>query len=303
MVGLMVFAAVVAVVQLAVVGSLTRSVRISTLLQAIAIGAVVCAPVTVAVQWLITRTVAAFGSSSLSTVVAAAGWTYDPAIEEVIKVLPLVLLAWLWPKVHCQLGWTDHLLLGSAIGMGFSLCEAALRHARIGMFTVPVQGGYLVHVSLAQQGFVPSLERSLTSWQPQPVTYEDLFSFGNASPGLGHAMWTAFAALGIAWTFRRKGWLRLVGVLPLGLASLSHAAFNASLARESFANTVVARVASWVIETMQSWLVLVIVALVVVDRVIITCTLRGQPNLLLPKESAHGLFPNQILKAAFIAPP
>jgi len=61
-------------------------------------------------------------------VVNLAAWTYDPAIEEVVEIAPLALLAWLWPRVHRQLGWTDHLLLGSALGMGLALCETAATH-------------------------------------------------------------------------------------------------------------------------------------------------------------------------------
>jgi len=62
-------------------------------------------------EWAATRAVAAASGRPLIHVVATAAWTYDTAIEETVKVAPLALAAWLWPKVHRQLGWTDHPLI------------------------------------------------------------------------------------------------------------------------------------------------------------------------------------------------
>ena len=91
MFALMVFAAAVSITQLAALGSWTRSVRLTTLLQAVALGAMVCAPVAVALEWALTRAVAAMSSRSLAGVVATARWTYDPVVEELVKLAPLAL--------------------------------------------------------------------------------------------------------------------------------------------------------------------------------------------------------------------
>ena len=58
MIALMVFAAVVAVTQLTVLASWARTLRWATLLQGVALGFLVCAPMTAVVQWLVTRGVA-----------------------------------------------------------------------------------------------------------------------------------------------------------------------------------------------------------------------------------------------------
>lgn len=58
MIVLMVFAAVVSVAQLTILGSGSRTLRLGTLLQAVGVGFLVCAPVTVCLQWLLTRGVA-----------------------------------------------------------------------------------------------------------------------------------------------------------------------------------------------------------------------------------------------------
>lgn len=50
MIVLMVFAAVVSVAQLTILGSGSRTLRIGTLLQAVGVGFLVCAPVTVCLQ-------------------------------------------------------------------------------------------------------------------------------------------------------------------------------------------------------------------------------------------------------------
>jgi len=57
-VALMAVAALVAVLQLGVVGSWVRSVRLSTLVQAVAVGFLVCGPVTLVAQWALTRALA-----------------------------------------------------------------------------------------------------------------------------------------------------------------------------------------------------------------------------------------------------
>lgn len=124
-----------------------------------------------------------------------------------VKLLPLVLLAWRFRRLHAQFGWVDHLLAGAALGTGFALCEAALRFARLGASSFAVDGGYVVAVSLFGMAVVPSLWRSLTSWQPQPVQVQEFLAAGNTA--IQHLVWTGLAALGLVWLVRghRLRWL------------------------------------------------------------------------------------------------
>jgi len=293
---LMLFAAAVGVVQLAVLATWSRSVRITTLLQAIIVGALVCAPVTVAVQWALTRSVAAFGTTGLPYVVERASWTYDPVVEEILKVAPLVALALLLPRVHRQLGWTDHLMIGSALGTGFALAEAWLRYAVLRSWTAVYSAGFGVGDNGVQTVWARWPLAALTTWQPGPIDN------GTGVLAIGHALWTALAAVGVAWAFRRRGWLRLFGVLPLVLASLSHAAYNAP-GRSDFGKSWVAEAAMWVFLRMHDYLWLLVVALIAVDRVVIARAAARSPGLRLPGESKYALNPWPVLRAGFVGLP
>ena len=158
--------------------------------------------VAVLLQLAWTRAFAALTGTSVYDVVATAAWTVDPVIEEVVKVLPVVLLAWRWRRTHRQLGLTDHLLAGAALGVGFELFEAALRFSTLGSFAMSVDGGYAVRASLSGVVVVPSLWTSLTTWQPVPAAFEDFFSTGGDS--VQHLVWTALAAVGVGWFVRRR---------------------------------------------------------------------------------------------------
>lgn len=90
---MIVLAQLYGVVQLAAVGWAARSVRLGVLLTAVAAGAYGAAVASVALQWMWTRLYAALTGTAVPTVVAVASYTVDPVIEEVAKLLP-VLLAW-----------------------------------------------------------------------------------------------------------------------------------------------------------------------------------------------------------------
>ena len=226
MVLLMTVAAVCCVLQLGVLGSWGRSVRLTTLLLALGLGVYACGIVAVVLQIAWTRGFAAVTGSSLYEVVGVAAYTVDPVIEEVVKVAPLVLLAWRWPRTHRQLGLTDHLLLGAALGVGFELFEAALRFSTLGALAVSVPGGYLVAANLAGTITVPSLWTSLTTWQPVPAAFDDLFAFGTGGDSVQHLVWTALAAVGVGWFVRRHDALRWLGVVGLAIACLDHMNYN-----------------------------------------------------------------------------
>lgn len=295
MIALMVFAAVVAVTQLTVLASWARTLRWATLLQGVALGFLVCAPMTAVVQWLVTRGVALVTRQPIGEVVRLASWTYDPLLEEVLKLAPLIWLVWRYRRIHAQLGWTDHLLLGAALGTGFALCEAALRYARLGIMAMPTQGGFIVAGGLFGMVVVPSIWTSLTTWLPQPAAFQDWFS-GNDT-AIQHLVWTALAATGLAFFVRTQGRLRWLGALPLLLVTLDHCNGNADAA------LVPRGWLAWPLDrlgdALPTLLVLTLLTAVALDRRVLARARAGRPELLLAGEAASGLDPRPMLTAAF----
>lgn len=290
---MMVFAALVGVLQLAVIAGLVRSVRITTLIQAVIIGAVVCGPVTVAVQWVVTRAVAARSSLWMTVIVEEAGKSYDPVVEEVLKLLPLLLLAIILPRVHRQLGWTDHFLIGTALGSGFALAEALMRHAETPEGLYAATGGWSIG---GMSNIMHTPWSALTTWQPQPL------ELGSGVYSLSHALWTGVAAIGLAWFFRQRIWWKPLGLLPVALASISHMYFN-GLDNTPFTRTWVAHLANSVFLTLHDHLIWLVFALIVVDRVAIARASGRSPGLLLPGEPRFVTNPWPLLKAAAIGAP
>lgn|GEM_PF-2310093 len=311
----MTVAALVSVIQLAVVGSWGRSVRLITLVQAVSIGFMVCGPVTILLEWLVTRAVAALGPWEMSVVVSTAAWTYNPFIEEIVKIVPLVVLALWASRSYRQLGWTDHLLVGGGLGVGFTLCEAALRYAKLGSGLLgsvsSVGEGYSVVSSLFGSVVVPSVTTSLTTWLPDPVRITSILSsYQNGSgigTGNGHLLWTALAAIGVAWMFRRQDRKRWLGLLPLVMVSLDHAIHNAGVSSQAAAKGVAESFLGVTLDVtfgiLSGLFVIILLALVAADRVGLAKARSQYPGLLLPGEPQNGLNPAPMLKAGMIAPP
>jgi len=287
---LMVFAAMVSVIQLAAVMSWARSVRVITLLQAISVGFLVVAPLTIGLQWLSTRAVAWIGPWRLAEVVDVLGWTADPVLEEVLKVAPLIIVAWLWPRTSGQLGLVDHLLVGAATGAGFALAEGVLRYGQLDAMTTAVPGGYLAGATLSGAIGVPSIWTSLTTWLPVPVSYD-----WPATSAAQHLVWSALAAAGLGWFIRRRPH-RWLGLVPLVLVSLIHANFNAahSLSGMAWASPVL----SWIEQRLAGLLLVALVVLVVVDRVGLAGARRSRPDILLDGERSDGLGPWPLVEVA-----
>jgi hypothetical protein len=287
-------AAVVSVTQLAVLGSWGRSLRLTTLWQGIAVGFLVCGLATVALQFAWTRVASGLFSSPISDVQTLAGWTVDPFLEEIIKVAPLLWLAWRRPRIQRQLGYTDHLLYGAALGVGFELLESALRYVRLGMFASDAGGGYVVDGGLFGTVTVPSLWTALFTWQPVPAATESFF--GDGGDTIQHLVWTALAAVGIAWLVRRKDALRLLGLLPLLLASLDHANYNLRVQLPPPISGAWSDVLSWIGAQLSWLLVVALLAAVAADRVIQARGRRLASSLLLEGEDATGLVLGPLLR-------
>jgi RsiW-degrading membrane proteinase PrsW (M82 family) len=220
----MAFAAVWGVVQLAVLGWGTRTVRLGTLLLATAAGAFACGAIAIAAELAYTRAVAAVTGDSVAAVVRSAGQTVDPFLEEVAKILPLVVAA-LHLRTRRQWGLTDFLLLGAAAGAGFALLEAVLRFGHQAAHATRVADGWVLPTSLFPP-HVPDPLAVLASWLPAPANTEFIGSLGEGTGTNLHLVWSAVAGLGVGLWFRLRGHVRWVGPALVLLAGADHASAN-----------------------------------------------------------------------------
>ncbi|WP_128802063.1 MULTISPECIES: RNase A-like domain-containing protein [unclassified Streptomyces] len=219
----MAVAAVWGVLQLFAVSWPTRSVRLSTLLLALVVGAYGCGVATALVQLAYTRLYAHQSGQPLLTVVNTTSYTVAPWVEELIKISPLLLAGWS-AKVRRQWGLTDFVVVGAALGAGFGLLEAVLRFGLDADRAMPRGGGWIIPDSLSPP-YVPGLEQVLTSWLPAPFSQLDL----GGPPGtetFSHLVFTAMAGFGVGLLWRGRGWSRLLSVLPIAAAAAYHTVTN-----------------------------------------------------------------------------
>ncbi|MGL5930114.1 MAG: PrsW family glutamic-type intramembrane protease [Dermatophilaceae bacterium] len=300
---LMAAAAVVSVAQLALVGSWARSVRVSTLLMAVAVGAYACGTVTVLIQVAWTRLLSFATDRPLPDIVEVASYTADPVIEEIVKLAPLVVLGWRWRMTHRQLGLTDHLLASVALGAGFELFEAALRFSSLGAVATSVPGGYLVAGNLGGTVTVPSLWESLTSWQPVPAAFEELFASGGDT--VQHLVWTGLAGLGFGWVFRRGDAWRWLGLAGVAVACADHANYNLRAVADDVPSILVppSAVVAWVGSLLSTILVLALAGAVAADRLTLAGARARRHELLLDGEVASGLGMGPLVRRATTGAP
>jgi RsiW-degrading membrane proteinase PrsW (M82 family) len=285
----MVLAAVWGLFQLAVLGSPTRSVRAGTLLLALGAGLYGCGVLAVGLQFAWTRLFAAATGVRLHEVVRVAAYTVDPYVEEIVKVLPLLLLAWS-VRARWQRGLTDHVLLGAATGAGFGLLEALVRFGSRTGSAIATPGGWVLPVSLSPP-MIPSPWQTVTSWLPAPVNSSDLFAFGSGAGTDLHLAWSAVAGLGIGLAVRGRGPVRLAGPVLVLLAGADHAAYNYDLLHpdSSFVGDllsgpfVAARGALWL------WPLLALATAVLLDRRALRRGRDQAPDLRLRRERSGGL--------------
>ncbi|MYX61429.1 PrsW family intramembrane metalloprotease [Streptomyces sp. SID8382] len=222
---LMVAASVYAVVQLLVLSSPTRSVRMSTVLLAIAVGVYGAGVAAGLLELAYTRGVAEATGESLAEVVKTASYTVDPVIEELMKLAPLLLVAWN-VRIRRQWGLTDYVVLGAALGAGFGLLEAVARYGLDADRAIAhPAGGWAVPDSL-RAPYIPGVEQVFSAWFPAP---QGALALGDRSPVAAtspHLVYTALAALGVGVLLRGRGWTRVLGVLPLAATSGLHMLTN-----------------------------------------------------------------------------
>ncbi|MGW3141605.1 RNase A-like domain-containing protein [Streptomyces sp. NPDC001139] len=219
----MAVAAVWGVLQLFAISWPTRSVRLSTVLSALAVGMYGCGVTTALVQLAYTRLSADRSGRSLVTVVNITSYTVAPWVEELLKVAPL-LLAGMSPKIRRQWGLTDFVVIGAALGAGFGLLEAVLRFGLDAHRAIPRDGGWIVPDSLSPP-YVPGLAKVLTAWLPAPFSQLELG--GRAvTQTFSHLVFTAMAGLGAGLLWRARGWVRLASALPIAAAVAYHTVNN-----------------------------------------------------------------------------
>jgi len=209
------------VLQLIVLGSLARTVRIRTVYAALAVGLYLLVPMTVVLQASWTGLFAPLLGMSAPELVRAASYTLDPFLEELMKLLPLVLLL-LVPTFKRQWSFTDLVLIGAATGAGFGLAEDLYRFGGSADRAEGIAGGWALVFSQATL-LVPSIGQTLTSWLPIGVA-------GGPSDVARlnvHLAWSAVGGLAVGLTvLKRTKAARLTALGLLVCISLDHAAGN-----------------------------------------------------------------------------
>jgi hypothetical protein len=299
---LMVFATCYGVLELAVLGSVTRTVRLGTLALAIGAGLYGCGMTAVLLQFGYTRTLAALTGRSLHDVVAVAGYTVDPVLEELIKVAPLLLIG-LGARARAQWRLTDHLLVGAALGAGFGLLEALLFVGGQSGGALAFPHGWVVPTSL-RPPYVPGVGQTLVSWLPAPYSVSELSPIG---PDTGfHIAWSALAGLGAGMLLRGRGPARLLGLLPIVIVSAAHATHNFDVAftARSTLGAALARPFAATEPLLGLWPLLGLAFAVWSDRRVLRHGKAADPGLLLPGERPTGLSALVALgRYAMIRPP
>jgi hypothetical protein len=225
-----VFASIWGVVQLVILGSFARTVRLRTVFAAFAAGLYVAAPASMLLEVIWTRIAAAVIGTPVYDLVRSGSYTVDPfIIEEPIKVLPLALLL-LIPTIRRQWSITDCVLVGAALGAGFGLAEDLYRYAWRVQSAIADDRGWTLAINIGLP-WVPNLSTSATSWLPESPQFQ---GFGVATfpqdPVNTMLVCSTLGGLAVGLILLRRHWLaRIAGVAVLLFAGGLHAAENASL--------------------------------------------------------------------------
>lgn len=210
------------VLQLIVLGSFARTVRVRTVYAAMAAGLYLCAPATVALQVALTKIVASSLGMSVPEVMGIAGYTLDPFIEELAKVLPLSLLL-LVPLFRRQWSFSDCVLIGAATGAGFGLAEDLYRFGGSADHAQSIAGGWALVFS-GDYLLVPGIGHIVASWLPHGVGGSH-----DAARLNEHLIWSAVVGLAVGLTvLARTTAARLTALSLFVCISLDHAARNMS---------------------------------------------------------------------------
>lgn len=231
----MVAAALYGVLQLALLASPVRSLRLSTVLLTVAVGAYGSGVVAALIELGYAHSAVSHAGQPLQDAMGQGAYTVVPAVEELAKLAPL-LLAGLNLKIRYQLGLADYVVLGAATGAGLGLFEVLLSHLLDAQRASPLpDGGWMLSGGLGLGGatYIPDWSTVLTTWLPASLGSLDM-SFTEASLGTSlHLAWGAVGALGAGLLLRGPGWRRLLGLLPIGYAIGHHTLVNYSGQRDN----------------------------------------------------------------------
>jgi hypothetical protein len=240
MVAILLLAHAWALMQIALLTAPWRTVGIRTIALAFCAGFGVTAPLVLFIQWAwvnayqdITGTWS-FVMFFPGQLVETAGYTVDPFLEEIGKLLPLILLMVL-PRTKYRLGLSDSLVLGAALGAGFGFAEQTMGITE----WVPERGlswssfnqAWTVPFFLSSL-YIPGPLKILTSWVPSPMQSDSLPSFEWLGAQLElaefnhHLVWSAVAGLGVGVLFRVRSRLRWLGALLWLWAGFDHVFVN-----------------------------------------------------------------------------
>ncbi|MFI6088500.1 RNase A-like domain-containing protein [Streptomyces sp. NPDC051218] len=228
---IMAAAAIYGVLQLALLASPTRSLKLTTVLVTVAVGVYGSGVMAVLIEYFYARAAVSHPGQSLTEAMGNGTYTLVPVVEELAQIAPLVL-AGVNLKIRSQLGFADFVVLGAATGAGLGLLEVLLSHMLDAQraFPLPDGGGWMLSGGIGSIGkgspYIPDWSTVLSTWLPNSLGTLDI-SFTETSLGINlHLVWGAIDGLGVALLLRARGWRRLLGVLPLVYAIGHHALFN-----------------------------------------------------------------------------
>src|SRR5262245_14184871 len=220
------------VIQMIVLGSFARTVRVRTVFMAVAIGLYACAPLSVVLEASWIYVASWLTGTSAYQLVKIAAYTADPFIEEVVKVLPVVVLLTI-PAARRQWSITDCVLASAATGAGFDLAEELYRYGTVSSSAVwnTSFGGWMLPGIFATPT-VPSPWTTVTSWLPPGVLPNELLTLSlNHYPAVNlHLAWSAVGglAVGLIW-LRGEIISRAAGAVLLLYVAADHAVSNAQI--------------------------------------------------------------------------
>ena len=126
MVPAIIFAQLWGVIELIVLATPARTVRIRTVFAAMAVGFYTIGPLTAFIQLSWIHLAAPLFGMPATDLQGIASYSVDPFIEEGMKLLPLAVLM-LIPAIRRQWSVTDCVLIAAATGSGFGLTEHLFR--------------------------------------------------------------------------------------------------------------------------------------------------------------------------------
>ena len=104
------------------------------------VGIYACGSVAAGLELAYARGVVAVTGDPLIIADRVASYTAAPAIEELVKVAPIVVVAWNL-RTRFQWGLADYVVMGGGLGGGFALLEAMLRYGASAADAVTSPGG------------------------------------------------------------------------------------------------------------------------------------------------------------------